>query len=85
MIAYLLELLAARGQGSGKLFASLCRAHGLSWSDRRLLRVLAHWRGLADPCKLFIEPRYFDGSSLEAAPATRLARLQELRARLFGA
>jgi hypothetical protein len=72
----------AGGNSPGRLFAHLCRAHGLDWSDRRLLLRLARSRGLADPARVFVEPRFLQATSVDSAPA---ARLTELRRRLFDA
>src|SRR5688572_5708834 len=75
---------AARGHGPAGLFASLCQAHGLSSSDRRLLRRLAQWRGLADPARLFVEPRHFEGPVANPALNGQSDRLAALRQQLFG-
>ncbi len=75
----------ARGQGPAALFSSLCEVHGLTWSDRRLLCRLAQWRGLADPGRLFVEPRYFEGSLADSPLGSQAERLAALRQQLFAA
>jgi hypothetical protein len=42
-----------------QLFRELSRAHGLNWSQRRLLLQFATSRGLQDPCALFLEADHF--------------------------
>jgi len=76
---------AARAHGPSRLFAGLCQAHGLNRSDRRLLRRLAHWRGVADPARLFVEPTSFEVPSSDPSLGSQAGRLTELRQRLFEA
>jgi hypothetical protein len=75
---------AARGHDPRRLFAGLCKAHGLGWSDRRLLRRLARDRDLADPSRLFVEPGHFD-PAVSPASGVPAGRLADLRLQLFGA
>jgi hypothetical protein len=49
-----------------ELFRELCRAHGLSWSTRRLLkRLAAEWQ-MSSPARLFVEPDRFNAACLPA-------------------
>jgi hypothetical protein len=86
---WLLSKLPAFGQRSGsynsprRLFRGLCRAHGLGWSERRLLWQLAQAEQLADPARLFLEPERFDEVHLNDALCARAAELKEIRQRLF--
>ena len=86
---WLLGRLTGRGREEiprndpGRLFAGLCRAHGLSWSDRRFLRRLARSQGLEDPACLFVEPDWFDASGLDGGPHDWGRRGQAIRNRLF--
>jgi len=73
-----------KAQAVRRLFGSLCTAHGLSWSDRQLLRRLARARAVDNPSKLFVEPRHFDGASLSEPLKAQAARLSQLRQLLFG-
>jgi len=67
----------------GRLFASLCRAHGLSWPDRWLLGRLALFHALSDPARLFLEPERFDPRGLDPRLRKWERRLQAIRSRLF--
>ena len=66
-----------------RLFSDLCRAHRLSWANRRLLKQLATARGLASPAVLFVEPEYFDMTNVPAALKGNVAELRTLRHTLF--
>ena len=66
-----------------RLFADLCRAHKLNWSNRRLLKHLAAARGLKCPATLFVEPDYFDMTNVPAALKPSAAELRQLRHKLF--
>ena len=68
---------------AGRLFRELCRAHGLSYSTRRLLKQLSAARGLPSPALLFVEPKHFDPSTLPATLQPAARDLQHLRAQLF--
>jgi hypothetical protein len=68
---------------AAQLFRELCRAHGLNFSSRRLLKRLAAARGLASPAVLFVEPRHFDAAKLPACLQPAANDLHHLRARLF--
>jgi hypothetical protein len=66
-----------------RLFADLCRAHQLNWSNRRLLKYLAAARGLKCPATLFVEPDYFDMTNVPAALKPSANELRQLRHKLF--
>jgi len=67
----------------GKLFLSLCRAHGLTCKDTWLLWRLARWQQLDDAARLFLEPEHFDFAGLSPPLVARQQRLKSLRDRLF--
>jgi hypothetical protein len=67
-----------------RLFRELCRAHGLRFSSRRLLKRLAAAHRLTTPAMLFVEPKYFDTSDLPANLQPAARELQHLRNQLFG-
>jgi hypothetical protein len=66
-----------------RLFADLCRAHKLNWSNRRLLKHLAAARGLKSPACLFVEPEHFDMTNVPAALKSSAADLRRLRHKIF--
>ncbi len=66
-----------------RLFADLCRAHKLNWSNRRLLKHLAAARGLKCPATLFVEPEYFDMTNVPSALKASATELRWLRHKLF--
>jgi hypothetical protein len=66
-----------------RLFADLCRAHKLNWSNRRLLKQLAAARGLKCPAALFVEPDYFDMTNVPPGLKPSAAELRQLRHKLF--
>ncbi len=65
------------------LFWSLCRAHGLRWSDRWLLWRVARAARLAEPARLFLEPERFEPSQLRPTFRLHAARLGRLAEMLF--
>jgi hypothetical protein len=65
------------------LFIALCRAHGLSWSDRILLWRVARWHRLKHPGRLFLEPERLDPASLSPALRSQARRLHAIQDRLF--
>jgi hypothetical protein len=67
-----------------KLFRDLCRAHRLSSRNRRLLRRLASARGVAEPARLFIEPKHFEVAQLPETLRASAEQIRRLRNRLFG-
>jgi len=68
-----------------ELFRELCRAHGLNWSSRRLLKRLAAEWELPSPALLFVEPERFNATRLPPNWRGDAARLENLRERLFEA
>jgi hypothetical protein len=66
-----------------RLFTELCRAHRLSWSNRRLLKHLAIASGLKSPAMLFVEPEYFDMANVPPTLKASAAELRQLRHKLF--
>ena len=66
-----------------RLFADLCRAHKLNWSNRRLLKHLAAARGLKCPATLFVEPEHFDMTNVPPALKPSAGELRQLRHKLF--
>jgi hypothetical protein len=66
-----------------KLFRELCRAHQLPFAGRRLLKRLAAARGIAEPARLFIEPKHFDPVDLPADLLRAAGKIQRIRDRLF--
>jgi len=76
---------ARRAHSPAALFAELCRAHGLNWSNRRLLLALARCHRLSDPNLLFVEPHRFDLANAGGPLGTRQSELSALRDRLFAA
>jgi hypothetical protein len=66
-----------------RLFADLCRAHKLSWANRRLLKHLAAARDLKCPATLFVEPEYFDMTNVPPTLKASAGELRQLRHKLF--
>ncbi|HVT27339.1 MAG TPA: hypothetical protein VHE81_04910 [Lacipirellulaceae bacterium] len=66
-----------------RLFAELCRAHHLDRPSRRLLKQLAAAHRLKCPGVLFVEPDYFDTTSLPPALKPSANDLRHLRHMLF--
>ncbi len=66
-----------------RLFFQLARAHRLAWRDTWLLHRLACRLELQQPALLFVQPENFAPSRLEDWPSNRIARLAQLRERLF--
>ncbi len=66
-----------------RLFADLCRAHKLSWANRRLLKHLAAARDLKCPAALFVEPEFFDMTNVPPALKASAGELRQLRHKLF--
>jgi hypothetical protein len=67
-----------------KLFRELCRAHRLSFANRRQLRRLASARGISEPARLFIEPKHFETTHLPESMQSAADEIRRLRDRLFG-
>ena len=85
VIARILERRSRRRSYSspGRLLFSLCRAHGLRWSQWWLLRQIARQEKLEDPARLFLEPGLLDPARLGPPLAARRREILVLRARLF--
>jgi len=66
------------------LFRELCRAHGLSSSERNLLLRLASQQAQYHPARIFVEPQLFDLNQLPPAAAGDVDEVKRLRERLFG-
>ncbi|MBP90819.1 MAG: hypothetical protein CMJ64_29600 [Planctomycetaceae bacterium] len=73
----------AKFQQPEALVHELCRAHQLDWSSRQLLQSLAKAHRLADPARIFVEPRRFNSDKLGPAFAKCEPRLAQLRQQLF--
>jgi hypothetical protein len=65
------------------LFFEICRAHRLTWFERRLLWRLARSQKLADPARLFLSPECFEIGSLTVALRSRAEELRKLSERIF--
>jgi hypothetical protein len=64
------------------LFGELCVAHGLSYRERHLLKILAIQHGLSQPATLFVDPRLWEGhGGKELFP--HVDELRRLRERVF--
>jgi hypothetical protein len=68
-----------------ELFRELCRAHGLDWRSRRLLRRLAATCELASPALIFVEPERFNVERLPSEWQAEADRIDRLRRMLFDA
>ncbi len=66
------------------LFRSLCKAHGLRRSSRRMLKQLAHWQRLEHPSRLFVEPERFETVNLSPTLQSQTSAIHALRDRIFG-
>jgi len=67
----------------GRLLLSLCKAHGLHWSEWWLLRQIARHQELEDPARLFVEPERLDPANVGPFWAAKRGQIQTLRACLF--
>lgn len=65
------------------LFRALCRAHGLSRSDERLLWQVAKFLELEQPAGLFLQPDRFAEASADPEFRRHQEALEALAARLF--
>ncbi len=80
----LFALWQRRQQASpGGLFRELCRAHGLNWRSRRLLRQLTRWHRLNNPASVFLEPKRFEANRLNSALTQRRREIESLKNALF--
>ena len=71
------------GNSRARLFGELCRAHGLGFAARRLLKRLAASRGLESPAMVFVAPGCFNTVDLATELKPSLNEVERLRARLF--
>jgi hypothetical protein len=67
-----------------RLFAALCRAHGLDRNQRRLLLQLAEHCQLPQPGMVFLEPERFAASNLSGFAGSQ-SEIKSLHDRLFAA
>ncbi len=84
-ISRLLGLRRRGGYNSPwRLFADLCKAHNLNWSERWLLRRVARHQGLRDPGRLFLEAERWEENNLGPAFVLEYPRLKALQTRILG-
>ncbi len=67
-----------------RLFLQLCRAHGLSSQERKLLWQLAQFLQLEHPATLFLLAELWEPAELGEDWAPWAETLQRLRTRIFG-
>ncbi|MHC4177977.1 MAG: hypothetical protein ACYSWU_10740 [Planctomycetota bacterium] len=72
-----------RFNSHASLFQGLCRTHGLDHSARRLLKQVARHHRLAQPARLFTEPKWLDPAKLRGGLRRRAGEVFTLRNRLF--
>jgi len=65
------------------LFYGLCKVHGLDSAARRLLKRVVRFHRLAQPGRLFVEPKWLDPANLGPSFRPQAAELERLRNRLF--
>jgi hypothetical protein len=65
------------------LFRELCRAHGIGWTDQRLLALVARQQGVVVPARLFVEPDRFDPECMQDLQQEQRDRVAALRETLF--
>lgn len=65
------------------LFNALCKAHGLDYANRRLLKQLARAAGLSPPARAFVSPQCFEAARLPAPLRGQERAIDKLRQRLF--
>ena len=68
---------------SSHLFSELSAVHGLSRSNRRLIKRLSADRGQKNAAALFVEPDYFEPTKLSTPEKFSPGALQQLRHELF--
>jgi len=66
-----------------RLFGSLCRAHRIPISQRRMLKRIASDMGLAHPVMVFLEPDKFRAAISEPAWNRQRRELRALEEELF--
>lgn len=62
-----------------KLFAELCRAHRLSFGQRRLLAKLAKSLKLADPCEIFVSSDLWQLDPVKFPNLCKKSKVNQLR------
>lgn len=70
-------------RSAAALFAELCRAHQLSWSERRLLSQLAVMASLNPKAVLFVNPDVWARVLPRIPDPSYRQQLEQLRLRLF--
>jgi hypothetical protein len=65
------------------LFLTLCKAHGLCWSDTWLLWRVARSQRLRDAGRLFLEPERLEVANLRPSLRSQASRLEDIQRRLF--
>jgi hypothetical protein len=85
LLSYLLRLQERRrGHASPlRLFLSLCKAHGLRWSQRWLLWRVARAQQLRDPARLFLDPERLDAAYVAPSFQSSRGQLRQLHDCLF--
>ena len=68
---------------SARLFRELCRAHRLTWANRRLLRQLADAGKVAQAADIFVDVSCFDTKNLPKRLQPWNREIQRLRDQLF--
>ncbi len=66
-----------------RLFASLCRAHKMSWTKRRLLRRIARWCDLPQEAALFLHPEMLSAALRDPFWEQDHVRIQQLAREMF--
>jgi hypothetical protein len=66
-----------------QLFHALCKAHGLGWTERHLLKRMATLQGLKDPARIFLEADRWEPNRLPHGIRHEFTRLSALQKRLF--
>jgi hypothetical protein len=83
---YLAARLARRhgSHSHAALFRQLCRIHHLDRASRALLRRVAAQYRIAQPARLFVDPRWLDSAARSATPPGSREHLSAIQSRLFG-
>jgi hypothetical protein len=66
------------------LFRNLCQLHGLSPTERSLMRQLASYGRLAQPAELFLRPECFLSERLPPELQAKHPQIESIRRRVFG-
>lgn len=80
---YLPRILKRMQDSPRRIYRTLCRAHKLSWSHRRLLLKLARSSGLP-PQSLFLQPETLESALRDPNWQHATAHISALQAKLFG-